>query len=146
MICMVFLAIENKFCAPRVRRETFLQLCSEREESDVARPFDRLAQPALVARAGAGHAARQNFAAILNELVERIGFLVVNEINFAGAEMADLPLAEELALASARRAAGATGSAPTFARASAIAARRAGMRAATAARAISTGASMRRRP
>jgi hypothetical protein len=140
MICMAFLAIKNKFCAPYTRRETFLQLSGERKKRDVARPLDRLAQPALVARAGAGHAARQNFAAVLNELVERIGFLVVNEINFAGAEMADLPLAEELALASARRAAGATGSA-TFARASAIAAWWAGVRAAASA----TGASMRRR-
>jgi hypothetical protein len=126
-----------------VRRETFLQLGGEREKRNVARPLDRFAQPTLMARAGAGHAARQNFAAVLNELVERIGFLVVDEINFAGAEMADLPLAEELSLAPAGRAAGA---ASTFARAPAIAARGAGMRAAaTAAGAVSTGASMRRR-
>jgi hypothetical protein len=115
--------------APRRRRENFLQLGGEGKQRDVARPLDRLAQPALVARAGAGHAARQNFAAVLNKRPKLIGLLVINEINFVRAEAADLPLAEELALASAWRAAG---SSTAFTRTSALTARAAGMRASSA--------------
>jgi hypothetical protein len=78
----------------------------ERQQGDVARALDGYAQPALVARANSGHAARQNLAAFLDELRKNVGALVVDEIHLLDAELADFLLAEILALA-ARTAAGA---------------------------------------
>jgi len=52
-----------------------------------------------VARADAGHAARENLAALLHELREDVGALVVDEVHFFDAELADFFLAEVLALA-----------------------------------------------
>jgi hypothetical protein len=69
-----------------------------------------------VARADAGHAARKNFAALLHELGEDVGALVVDEVHFFDAELADFLFAEILALpagASAGTAWAAAGS--TFA-------------------------------
>jgi hypothetical protein len=66
-----------------------------------------------MARADAGHAARENLAAFLDELRQDIGALVVDEVHLLDAELADFFLAEILAL-SARttsRAAGSTGTA-----------------------------------
>ena len=67
-----------------------------------------------MARADAGHAARENFAALLHELGEDVGALVVDEVHFFDAELADFLFAEILALAAwastgtARAAAGST--------------------------------------
>jgi len=62
-----------------------------------------------VARADAGHAAGQNLAALLHELREDVGALVVDEVHFLDAELADFLFAEVLALAAARAAWAATG-------------------------------------
>jgi hypothetical protein len=77
----------------------------ERQQGDVARALDGHAEPALVARANSGHAAGQNFAALLNELRKNVCALVVDEIHLLDAKLADFLLAEILALA-ARPAAG----------------------------------------
>jgi hypothetical protein len=52
-----------------------------------------------MARADAGHAAREDFAALLYELREDVGALVVDEVHLFDAELADFFLAEILALA-----------------------------------------------
>jgi hypothetical protein len=97
----------------------------ERHQRDVAGALDGNSQPTLMARADAGHAARENFAALLHELREDVGALVVDEVHLLDAELADFFLAEILALA-ARTPAGtarstgaafATGTAMTAARA-----------------------------
>ncbi len=77
----------------------------ERQQGDVARALDGYAEPALVARANSGHAARQNLAAFLDELRKNVGALVVDEVHLLDTELADFLLAEILALA-ARPAAG----------------------------------------
>jgi hypothetical protein len=78
---------------------------SERQQGDVARALDGYAEPALVARADAGHAARKNFAALLDELRKNVRALVVDEVHLLDAELTDFLFAEILALA-ARTAAG----------------------------------------
>jgi hypothetical protein len=77
----------------------------ERQQGDIARTLDGHAEPALVARANSGHAARQNLAAFLDELRKNVRALVVDEIHLLDAELADFLLAEILALAT-RTAAG----------------------------------------
>ena len=77
----------------------------EGHQRDVAGALDGYAEPALVARADAGHAARENLAALLHELREDVGALVVDEVHLLDAELADFLLAEILALA-ARASAG----------------------------------------
>jgi replicative superfamily II helicase len=57
-----------------------------------------------VARADSGHAAREDFAALLHELREDVGALVVDEIHLLDTELADFLLAEVLTLAAARAA------------------------------------------
>jgi len=69
------------------------------QQSDVARPLNGYAQPALVACANARHAARQNLAALLHELREDVRALVVDEVHLLDAELANFLLAEILALA-----------------------------------------------
>jgi len=71
----------------------------ERQQSDIARALDGYAEPALVARADAGHAARKDFAALLHELRKDVGALVVDEVHFLDAKLADFLFAEILALA-----------------------------------------------
>src|ERR1700687_5765569 len=87
------------------------------QQSDVARPLDGHAQPALVPRADAGHPARQNLAALLHELRKDIRAFVVDEVHLLDAELAHLLLAEILALAARppARAAGTTSTRPAFA-------------------------------
>jgi len=70
------------------------------QESDVARPLDGHAQPALVPRANARHAARQNLSALLHELRQDVRALIVDEVHLFDAELANFFLAEILALAS----------------------------------------------
>src|SRR6202047_3076755 len=74
----------------------------ERQQRDVAGALDGFAEPTLVARADAGHAARENFAAFLHELRQDVGALVVDEVHLLDAELADFLLAEILALAATR--------------------------------------------
>ncbi len=68
-------------------------------QSDVARPLDGHAQPALVARANARHPAGQNLPALLHELRQDVRALVVDEVHLLDAELAHLLLPEILALA-----------------------------------------------
>jgi hypothetical protein len=74
----------------------------ERKQRDVAGALDGFAEPALVARAHAGHAARKNLAALLHKLREDVGTLVVDEVHLLDAELADFLFSEVLALAAAR--------------------------------------------
>jgi hypothetical protein len=71
----------------------------EGHKRDVAGALDGDAQPTLVARADAGHSARENLSALLHELGEDVGTLVVDKVHFLDAELADFFLAEILALA-----------------------------------------------
>src|SRR6266404_1023583 len=70
------------------------------QESDVARPLDGHAQPALVPRANARHAARQNLPALLHELGKNVRALIVDEVHLFDAELANFLLAEILSLTS----------------------------------------------
>src|SRR5580693_8833150 len=76
----------------------------ERKQRDVARALDRFAEPALVTGANSGHAARQNLAALLHELRQDVGTLVVDEVHLLDTKLADFLFAEILALAAARTA------------------------------------------
>ena len=71
----------------------------KRQQGDVARPLDGYAQPALVPRAHARHAPRQNLSALLHELRQNVRALVVDEVHLLDAELANLFLSEILALA-----------------------------------------------
>ena len=57
-----------------------------------------------MASANARHAARQNLAALLHELRQDVGALVVDEVHLLDTELANFLLAEILALAAARTA------------------------------------------
>ena len=87
----------------------------EGHQRDVAGALDGDAEPTLVARADSGHAARENLAALLHELREDVGALVVDEVHFLDTELADLLFAEILALAAraSARSAGAAFAART---------------------------------
>src|SRR5215469_12232481 len=87
---------------------------SERQQRDVAGALDGDTEPALMACAHPGHAARQDFAAFLDELRKNVGALVVDQIDFLNTKLADLLLAEKLALAAAGSA-GTARAARTFA-------------------------------
>ena len=76
----------------------------ERKQRDVSGALDRFAEPALMTRANAGHAARQNLAALLHELRQDVGALVVDEVHLLDTKLADFLFAEILALAAARTA------------------------------------------
>ncbi len=78
----------------------------EGHQRDVAGALDGYTEPTLVTRANSGHAARENLAALLHELREDVGALVVDEVHLLDAKLADFFLAEILALAAAARAAG----------------------------------------
>src|SRR6202035_5427796 len=85
----------------------------EGHQRDVAGALDGYAEPTLVARADAGHAAREDFAALLHELREDVGALVVDEVHLLDTELADFLLAEILPCAAGAPAgtAGSTGAA-----------------------------------
>src|SRR5580704_12934935 len=91
----------------------------KRQQGDVARTLDGHAEPALVAGANSRHASRQDLAALLDKLREDVRAFIVDKVHLLDAELADLFLAEVLALA-ARTAAG---TARTTAARSAFAAR-----------------------
>src|SRR5262245_487686 len=88
----------------RPRRRAARGAAGERQQRNVARPFDGHAKPALMARANTGHAARQNLPALLHELGKNIRALVVDQVDLLDAELADLLLPEKLPLAAARTA------------------------------------------
>ena len=71
----------------------------KRQQRDVARALDGHAQSALVTGTDAGHAARQNLAALLDELRQNVRALVVDEVHLLDAELADFLFAKILALA-----------------------------------------------
>src|ERR1700722_4868442 len=77
----------------------------KRQQGDVARTLDGHAEPALVAGTNSSHTPRENLAALLDKLREDVRTLVVDEVHLLDAKLADLLLAEILALA-ARTAAG----------------------------------------
>ena len=83
-----------------------LEFRGERKQGDILRPLDHDGQPTLVARAGAGHAAGQDLAALLNERREDLGLFVIDEIGLIDAETADFLFANEAALAALGWAAG----------------------------------------
>lgn len=76
----------------------------ERQQSDIASALDRDTQPPLMTGANAGHAARKDFSALLDELRKNVGALVIDQVHLLDAKFADFFLAEELALAAARSA------------------------------------------
>src|SRR5260370_27917362 len=71
----------------------------ERQQGDVASALDGHAQPALMPCANARHTAGQNLSALLHELRKNVRALVVDEVHLLDAELANLFLAEILALA-----------------------------------------------
>src|SRR5579864_1080181 len=79
-----------------------LQLRRERQKSYVLCALDGNRQPALVARASAGHSPRENLTALLHERLENLRLLVIDQINFIDAEAADLLFADVIALTTAR--------------------------------------------
>src|SRR5229473_2234294 len=88
----------------RPRHDHARRLCSRGaagkwQQSDVARPLDGHAQPALMTRAHARHPARQNLSALLHELRQDVRALVVDEVHLLDAELAHLLLPEILTLA-----------------------------------------------
>src|ERR1700751_1281806 len=58
-----------------------LQFRGKRQQRDVLRALDGYREPALVTRAGTRHAARKDFAALLNKRRQNLGLLVVDEID-----------------------------------------------------------------
>jgi hypothetical protein len=101
---------------------------SERQQGDVAGALDSYAEPALVARANSRHAARQNLAAFLDELRKNVRALVVDEVHFLDAKLADFLFAEILALAARTAARAARTTTAGSAMAAAFAARRSTVR------------------
>src|SRR6185369_17353783 len=72
----------------------------ERKQRGDARAFDRALQLALMKRAGAGDAARQDLPALRDELLQHLHVLVVDVFELLDAELADaLAAIEELLLA-----------------------------------------------
>src|SRR5467141_2238220 len=101
------------------RRLRARRAACKRQQSDVARPLDGHAQPALMTRAHARHSPRQNLPALLHELRQDVRTLIVDEVHLLDAELANLLLAEILPLAPWP----ATGAARTTATGSAFAPR-----------------------
>ena len=101
--------------ARRTRSLRTRSASSERKQRDVTRALDRFAEPTLMACADAGHAARENLAALLHELRQNVGALVVDEVHLLDTELADFLFAEILALAAARTAGATRTARATFA-------------------------------
>jgi hypothetical protein len=76
----------------------------KRHERNVARALDGHAEPPLMTGANAGHAAGKDLPALLHELRENVGALVVDEVHLLDAKLADFLLAEILALTAPRSA------------------------------------------
>jgi len=89
-----------------------LQLSRERNKRDVACALDRFAEPPLVARARARHAARQNFASILHEWLKHLDLLVVDKVHALDTRTGNLSSCGSTALAARARAARAATTRP----------------------------------
>ena len=95
----------------------------KRQQGDVAGALDGHAETALMPSANAGHAARENLAALLHELRQNVRALVVDEVHLLDTKLADFLFAEILALAAGTppgaartsRSAGTTATRPAFA-------------------------------
>jgi hypothetical protein len=89
----------------------------KRQQGDVAGALDGHAEPALMARADSGHAARQDLAPFLDELRKNVRAFVIDEIHLLDAEFTYFLLAKILALAAPRtaRSPGTTSTRPAFA-------------------------------
>src|ERR1051325_3158051 len=84
----------------------------ERKQRGDARALDRVLQLALMQRAGAGDAARQDLPALGDELLQHLHVFVVDVLELLHAELADaLAAIEELLLAALRSAVAARSSA-----------------------------------
>src|SRR5690242_20566110 len=68
-----------------------------------------------MARANSGHAARQNLPALLHELRQNVGPLIVDEVHLLDTKLANLLLAKILALATTWSSGSAWTSRTTFA-------------------------------
>src|SRR5689334_3948925 len=77
-----------------------LYRCCERQQSDVARLLDRVAQAALVRRADARNAPRNDLAALGNETREQPHVLIVDVVDSFDAKPANLLAPEILFLLS----------------------------------------------
>jgi hypothetical protein len=113
--CAVAARAGLRVSARRTRSLRTRGASGERKQRDVTRALDRFAEPALVTSANARHAARKNLAALLHELRQDVGTLVVDEIHLLDTKLADFLLAEILALAAARTAGTTRAARTTFA-------------------------------
>src|SRR5712691_582024 len=91
-------------CGCRARGLRACGAAGKGHERDVAGALDGYAEPTLVARTDAGHAARENLATLLHELRKDVGAFVVDEVHLLDAELADFFLAEVLTFSAARTA------------------------------------------
>src|SRR5437667_2416009 len=80
------------------------------QQRNIARALDGHAQPPLVPRADARHAAGQDLAPLLHELRQNVRALIVDEVHLLDTELANFLLAKILPL-SARASAGPSGAA-----------------------------------
>src|SRR5690606_21209594 len=78
-----------------------------RDQGQVTGALDRGGQLALVARLGAGHAARDDLAGLGQVLAQGVEILVVDLLDALGSELAELAAAEELGHGCAPQAASA---------------------------------------
>src|SRR5208337_213663 len=92
----------------RTRRLRARRAPGKRQQRDIARALDGLAQPTLVTRAHPSHAPGQNLPAFLHELRKYVRALVVDEVHLLDTELADFLLAEILTLAAARTSGSST--------------------------------------
>src|ERR1700743_3147600 len=83
------------------------------QQSDGASLLDRLRELALEGSRGAGEAARNDLAAVRDELLQKANVAVGDRVDLLDGELADLLAAEELTPAGTTRAAGATARART---------------------------------
>jgi hypothetical protein len=80
--------------------------CREGQQGDVAGPFDRGCQAALVRGAYAGEAARHDLPALGHKLLQQPHVLIVDIVNLFDAELADLLAAKEFPTGITRSPAG----------------------------------------
>jgi hypothetical protein len=90
----------------RTTGDDFDLLCAprERQQRDIARPFDRPRQTALMRRAHTGQAARRNLSALRDELRQQAHIFVINRLDLLDAKLTYFLAPEKLAAAFARTA------------------------------------------
>src|SRR5262249_46479074 len=81
------------------RGRSAIEITGERQQRQHARALDRRRQLFLMTRAGSGHAARNDLAAVGHEPAEPLLVLVVDEADLLEAELAILLLREAFGLA-----------------------------------------------